>query len=205
MKRHKYSTHRQVQWEWWLQWVVLIRCNVSCWMCSAGSSIRTFVMRPHMLRKSCCLITGYRFPWGPTAAPLIPLTAPFTPLPQSCPWYSPLTAKPPNLLPLSLLPLSILPFKPHQRLLLFPISRPPFMRFSSFLRDRLISQMATGSSVAQLGINKHLDISLLCPLPFALFRPFDSSSHKRRTQASLSTLKPVFSVTLAEYKTKRTV
>lgn len=51
---------------------------------------------------------------------------------------------------------------------LSPIT-PPFMHLSSFLLDRLLSEIAAGSSVAQLGINKHLDISLLILSLVALF------------------------------------
>lgn len=42
--------------------VSLIRCSVS--------QVRA-VVQPHM-RKSCCLITGSRLPWGPAATPLSP-------------------------------------------------------------------------------------------------------------------------------------
>lgn len=66
---------------------------------------------------------------------------------------------------------------------LFPVSFPPLMLVSSFLLCRLLSEMAASSSVAQLGINKHLDISLLSPSLVALFFSSHFCTHTRTTRA----------------------
>lgn len=166
-------------------------------MSSVGSSIRPFVVGPHMLHKSCCLITRYHFPRGTAAALFLTLLL-SSPLPQSYPWSSQ-----PNTLTSFLLFyfLSIFIFETPPLLLISPLHifslspiSPPFMHLSSFLLDRLLSEIAAGSSVAQLAINKHLDISLLIPSPVALFFSFHFSPHTRTRQVFLSSL--VFSVTL---------
>lgn len=133
-----------------------------------------------MLHKSYCLITGYHFPRGPTATPLIPHSSSF----PSSPLFLVLSlifSKAPHLFPPSLLPPSILLL-----LLLIPpllyLSLPSFVLVSSFLLDRLLSEMAAGSSVAQLGINKHLDFSLLSPSPVPLLFPFQFCAHTSTTQ-----------------------
>lgn len=120
-----------------------------------------------------CVITGFHLPWGPTATPLILHSSS---LPLSYPCYSLLAGV-----------LCLFFYKPHlcsSFLLcstsLFPMSFPSFMSVSSSLLDRLLSEMAAGSSVAQLGINKRLDISLLSPSPVALFFPSSPSSPRGR-------------------------
>lgn len=151
-------------------------------MCSAGSGIRTFVVWPHILHNCCCLITGYHFPQGSCAFPLIPPFPPFihsssSPVPSlilSPPQPKPFTCLLQTII-LSLLPLpSATPrspfFYPYLLLLISPLQPLSSYLLSSLpqsspplLLDRLLSEMAAGSSVAQLGINKHLDIFLQSP------------------------------------------
>lgn len=139
-----------------------------------------------MLHKSCCLITGYHFPGGSHChsfnSSLFHLL-----------FLSPIPVFSLTCFLLLYFLFSILLSNPYAcssfLLRSYPLSPSlPSVLVSSFLLGRLLSEMAAGSSVAQLGINKHLDISLLSPSPVALFFSFHFSPRTRTTQAFLPPL-----------------
>lgn len=149
-------------------------------------------MQPHMLHKSCCLIIGYHFPRGLSAASLIhPFFHP------AFYFFISLTLS----LASSSCSSSIYLFFPPMFLIsslqsLLNIFSRPCVHLSSFLLEGALSEMATGSSVAQLGINKHLDISLLSPSPVDPFFPL-TQGQRRRPPPLLLSPSSTFSVTLA--------
>lgn len=154
-------------------------CCFEC--CSVGSRMRTSVVRPHIAHKSCCLITGYPLPlrshyyfnsslcfFHSLSFSLDILSHSFTS--SSCIFLTPTPSCSSSLQYL------------YDICCFIPSRTSPSSSYWT------LSEMATGPSVSQLGINKHLDISLLSPslvlfcsvIFLQLF-----SSHKDSTSVSL--------------------